>query len=133
MKQIVTILLFFIGVTGSATAHQYDITEFGATPGDGSDDTTAIGNALTACGNAGGGTVFVPAGTFIVSRRNNETPILEVPSDTTLCGAGTASILKFAVDVNQSNFWRMIGAPVDGGAKNIVIRDIHPTFRTSRR
>ena len=92
---------------------------------DGSDDTTAIENALTACGNAGGGTAFVPAGTFIVSRRNNETPILEVPSDTTLCGAGTASILKFAVDVNQSNFWRMIGAPVDGGAKNIVIRDIH--------
>jgi hypothetical protein len=109
----------------SAAAEEFDITEFGATANDATDDTSAIEDALTACGQAGGGTVFVPAGTFILSRRNAESPILEVPPNTTVRGEGTASTLKFAAGVNESNFWRMIGAPVAGGTKNVVIRDLH--------
>jgi len=125
MKLIATILSLLVGVTIPAMAGEHDITEFGATAGDQSDDTTAIENALTACADAGGGTVFVPAGTFILSRRDSESPILEIPPNTTLRGEGAASILKFAAAVNQSNFWRMIGAPVKGGTKNVVIRDLH--------
>lgn len=125
MKLIATILSLLAGVTIPAMAGDYDITDFGATAGDQSDDTTAIENALTACADAGGGTVFVPAGTFILSRRDSESPILEIPPNTTLRGEGAASILKFAAAVNQSNFWRMIGAPVKGGTKNVVIRDLH--------
>ncbi|GAA4449036.1 right-handed parallel beta-helix repeat-containing protein [Novipirellula rosea] len=125
MKLIATILSLLLGVTIPAMAGDYDITEFGATAGDQSDDTTAIENALTACADAGGGTVFVPAGTFILSRRDSESPILEIPPNTTLRGEGAASILKFAAAVNQSNFWRMIGAPVKAGTKNVVIRDLH--------
>lgn len=125
MKLYTAIMLAFAAVGGSLQAKEFDITQYGATPNDDTDDTTAIENTLTACAEAGGGTVLVPAGTFLLSRRNNESPILEVPSDTTVRGEGAASILKFDPAVNQSNFWRMIGAPVDGGAKNIVIRDLH--------
>jgi len=119
----VAIVVLLVGQPLSAG--EFNITEYGATPNDQTDDTTAIENALAACGEGGGGTVLVPAGTFILSRRNNESPILEVPPDTTLRGEGTASILKFDPAVNQSNFWRMIGAPVATGTKNVVIRDLH--------
>lgn len=116
-----TIWILSCGVS----AAEFDITQFGATPNDQTDDTGAIEDALAACGEAGGGTVSIPAGTFLLSRRNNESPILEIPSDTSLRGEGAASILKFDPRVNQSNFWRMIGAPVATGAKNIVIRDLY--------
>ena len=126
MKSIMTAcLLTAVCASTAVFAAEFNITQFGATPDDQTDDTTAIEDALSACAQAGGGTVFVPAGTFILSRRNNETPILEVPPNTTLRGEGTASTLKFASGVNQSNFWRMIGAPVDGGTRNVVIRDLH--------
>ncbi|MBG88693.1 MAG: hypothetical protein CMO80_17575 [Verrucomicrobiales bacterium] len=109
----------------SASAAEFDITKFGATPNDTSDDTSAIEDAFAACGKAGGGTVFIPSGTFIISRRGPESPILEVPSNTTIRGEGNASIIKYDPKVNQSNFWRMIGAPVKGGCTNVVIRDLH--------
>lgn len=125
MKLITIILPLAMSVTSQMTAAEFDITEFGATSGDVTDDTPAIENALAACAEAGGGTVFVPAGTFILSRHGAESPILELPPNTTLRGEGTASTLKFASEVNQGNFWRMIGAPVKGGTKNVVIRDLH--------
>lgn len=125
MKLITIILPLAMSVTSQVTAAEFDITEFGATSGDVTDDTQAIENALAACAEAGGGTVFVPAGTFILSRHGAESPILELPPNTTLRGEGTASTLKFASEVNQGNFWRMIGAPVKGGTKNVVIRDLH--------
>ena len=93
--------MLFCNVSSSLAAAEFDITRFGATPDDKSDDTAAIEDALTACGRAGGGTVFVPTGTFILSRRNSETPILEMPPNPTLRGEGTSSILKFATDVNK--------------------------------
>jgi len=108
-----------------AQAKEYDITQFGATGDDLSDDTAAIEKALAQCAADGGGRVLIPAGTFILSRHGVESPILEAPSNTTIQGEGAASILKFDPKVNDSNFWRMIGAPVDGGAKNITIRDLH--------
>ena len=125
MKIVTTFIIAFTLFSVTIQAKEFEITNYGAVPNDEGDDTTAIENALTACKAAGGGTVFIPAGTYILSRRNNESPILEIPPDTTLRGEGAASILKFDAKVNQSNFWRMIGAPVDGGTKNVVIKDLH--------
>ncbi len=125
MRLLIAFVICFSTLVGTSTAKEFNITDYGATAGDETDDSTAIENALAACGEAGGGTVFIPAGTFFLSRRNNESPILEVPPNTTLRGEGAASILKFNPGVNQSNFWRMIGAPVVGGTKNVVIRDLH--------
>lgn len=42
----------------------YDISDYGAVPGAGELATAAIQSAIDAAGAAGGGTVFVPAGTF---------------------------------------------------------------------
>lgn len=117
-------LTLFIPIFSGLSA-EFDITQFGATPNDATDDTSAIEDALAACGKANGGTVFIPAGTFILSRRGAESPILEIPSNTTVRGEGAASILKYDPKVNQGNFWRMLGAPVATGTTNVVIRDLH--------
>jgi hypothetical protein len=125
MRLLANTLLVCALQSVTVQAAEFEIVQFGATAGDETDDTAAIEEALAACGQAGGGTVVIPAGTFMLSRRNNESPILEVPPNTTIRGEGAASVLKFAANVNQSNFWRMIGAPVDGGTQNVVIRDLH--------
>ncbi len=125
MRFIASIWLVWALPWAALPAGEFEITRFGATADDQTDDTAAIEAALAACAQADGGTVVVPAGTFMLSRRNNESPILEVPPNTTIRGEGAASTLKFAAEVNQSNFWRMIGAPVDRGTNNVVIRDLH--------
>ncbi|MBM3892311.1 MAG: hypothetical protein FJ388_24615, partial [Verrucomicrobia bacterium] len=73
-----------------AWSADFDIQRFGATANDASDDTLAIRAAFEACEKAGGGRVIVSVGTYIVSRQKNESPILEVPSNTILQGEGTA-------------------------------------------
>ncbi len=108
-----------------AFGETFDITKYGATADDDTDDTAAIERALEACGEAGGGTVLVPKGVFFLSRHGPESPILEVPSNTVFTGIGPASTLKFTDDANRGNFWRMIGAPVATGTKNVIIRDLH--------
>ena len=79
MRLLIAFVICFSTLVGTSTAKEFNITDYGATAGDETDDSTAIENALAACGEAGGGTVFIPAGTFFLSRRNNESPILEVP------------------------------------------------------
>jgi hypothetical protein len=72
-----------------------NVKSFGA-KGDGTtDDTAAIQKALTAAGNAGGGTVYVPAGTY-------KTGPLTIPQNVTLRGAGiAATTLQLAPTVSQ--------------------------------
>ena len=113
--------LVLLASTLSAT--EFDITRYGATPDDATDDTLAIRSALAACGAAGGGDVVVPKGVFIVSRQKSETPVLAIPSKTTVRGVGEGSVLKFAAQVNESNFWRMLGSVED--VSDITIRDLH--------
>lgn len=66
----------------------FDITDYGA-EGDGTtDDTAAIAAAITAADNAGGGIVWVPAGTFLTDHQ-------DVPQGVDVVGANrTASVLK---------------------------------------
>lgn len=55
--------------------------------GDGStDDTTAIQNALNAAATAGGGIVYLPAATYVISN-------VAIDTNVVLCGAGWSSIL----------------------------------------
>jgi hypothetical protein len=106
------------------SAATFNVVDYGATPNDETDDTAAVAKTLAACDAAGGGTVFVPAGTFVITRQGAESPILVVPSNTTLCGEGAASTLQFPKRASESNFWRMLGNAKEGG-RNIVIRDLH--------
>ncbi|QDU81199.1 Pectate lyase superfamily protein [Polystyrenella longa] len=105
-------------------AAQYNIEDYGAIANDELDDTLAIRKAFSACEEADGGEVFIPAGIFIVSRQGTESPIIEIPSNTTVSGEGTSSTLKFDPEVNNTNFWRMLGAGPTG-CQNVTIRDIH--------
>ena len=126
MSRPISILAAFLGLLAPALVARAEVNvrDFGATPDDGTDDTKAIVAALAACAKAGGGSVYVPAGTYLVSRQGKENPVLEVPSNTTVRGDGAASVLKFDPRVNQSNFWRMIGAS-QTDARNVTIRDLH--------
>ncbi|WP_019534683.1 glycoside hydrolase family 28 protein [Paenibacillus ginsengihumi] len=65
----------------------YNITDFGA-KGDGTtDNTKAIADAIAACQNGGGGTVYVPAGTYLTG------PIVLVSHMTLYVEAG--AVLRF--------------------------------------
>lgn len=126
MKTTSLLALPVIALFTSATisAATFNIVDFGASPNDETDDTVAVAKALAACGEAGGGTVFVPAGDFLISRVKPESPILAIPSNTVLCGEGAASTLRFPQRASESNFWRMLGhAPA--GVRNVTIRDLH--------
>ncbi len=120
----VLLLLSIFAWTSNVLAARYNIEDYGATANDEVDDTLAIRKALSACEEAGGGEVFVPAGIYRVARQGSESPILEIPSNTTLFGEGGASILKFDPGVNKSNFWRMLGAGPTG-CRNVTIRNLH--------
>lgn len=60
----------------------FNVRAYGAVGNGSTDDTTAIQSALTACRIAGGGTVYVPEGVYLVSN------ILQIGSNTNLIGAG---------------------------------------------
>ncbi len=127
------ILLIALSLALPLAAAEFDITKFGATPDDASDDTLAIRAAMSACATAGGGEVIVPQGVFIVSRQKSESPIISIPSNTTVRGNGDGSVLIFSAKVNETNFWRMIGSSED--CADIVIRDLrldgantHPAY-----
>lgn len=122
-KQQLVVILILSLFGGNAAADEFAITDYGATADDATDDTQAINATLAACKAAGGGTVVIPAGTFLVSRQGSESPILEIPSQTTVRGEGDRSILKYTAAVNDSNFWRMLGAGQD--AHDITVRDLH--------
>lgn len=86
----------------------YDVTLYGAT-GDGvTDDRPGIQSALDACGAAGGGTVFIPNGTYIVTRTSvGEEGCLYIPSNVTLMGESrNGAIIKLAA--GQLGFTRPI-------------------------
>lgn len=62
MKIIFFILLLFSGVLHAQT---YNVRDFGAVADETTINTAALQKAVDACNTKGGGTVYVPAGTFI--------------------------------------------------------------------
>ena len=112
-------LLWSLAICGNTHAATYDVTEapFNAT-GDGvTNDTTAINLALATAYNDGGGTVFLPAGTYVVDR-------LDIGSNTEIVGdrAG-ATVLKRATSSDQA----MLVADATGtvpGATGIIVSKI---------
>src|SRR5271170_452807 len=95
------VVFMVAGATMSSTssATTFDVREFGA-KGDGKTlDTAAIQKALDECGNAGGGTVRFPAGTYLSQ------PLLLRTKTTVLLEAG-ATLLATP---NQSDFMKVPG------------------------
>lgn len=74
------------------SAIYYNVAAYGAV-GDGvTDDLTEIQAAINAAGDAGGGTVFFPPGTYLVSNR------IAPRSNVTLLGIKNISILKISIN-----------------------------------
>ena len=99
----------------------YDVRTYGAV-GDGlTDDTVALQAALTACRVAGGGTVYLPPGTYLVAP--TATVWLGVGSNTTVCGDGPATIVK--VKNNAGDYKQLFGAypTVATAISNLTFRD----------
>lgn len=84
-----------LGTEAALGATVFDVRDFGAA-GDGShDDRPAIQTALDKAG-AQGGSVYVPPGTYRVTRYATSNYALRVPSGVTLYGAGDSSVIRLA-------------------------------------
>ncbi|MFV0265838.1 MAG: hypothetical protein ACK5HT_01755 [Draconibacterium sp.] len=64
MKHI-KLFIFFIIITQISNAQTFNIANFGAKNGNGSNATTAVQSAIDACSKNGGGTVVFPVGTWL--------------------------------------------------------------------
>ena len=64
MNKLYYLMLLVLGFGGSLMAQTYNVQDFGAVANDGKMDTPAIQAAIDHCHEAGGGEVWVPAGTF---------------------------------------------------------------------
>jgi len=110
MKTPLALFVFSLGITycfaaGPPTAGRgpeskiFDVRVFGA-KGDGTSlDTKAIQEALDACGQAGGGVVKFPAGTYLSQP-------LTIRTETTVQLEAGATLLA---STNQSNFMKVPG------------------------
>jgi len=112
MRAIFSCFLFFlIGCMHAQTTLDI-VTYGGATPNDLSDDRAAIQKTIDAVHAAGGGTVTIPAGTFLLSTVPDASPIqviaLKIYSNITLKGTGVGSILK--LKDHNGNWDTLIGA-----------------------
>ncbi|NIJ46467.1 hypothetical protein FHR24_002955 [Wenyingzhuangia heitensis] len=68
----------------------YNVTDFGAVPNDGKDDTQAINTTIETAGKNGGGIVFFPKGTFHVNLDTTQTQIVHINySNIILRGSGS--------------------------------------------
>jgi hypothetical protein len=92
----------------------FNVKDYGAIGNGIADDTAAIRAAIAASVTSGGGTIYFPNGTYIVSQQT-DTACLIIPSNTTLFGQSKESaIIKLAA--GQPAFTRPILVGVVGGA-----------------
>lgn len=104
----------------------FNVKDFGAV-GDGiTDDTAAIQAALDAADEAGGGTVVIPEGTFIISSAGRAAAgSLQIHSNTELTGAGMGETILKLADGSDTKISGLIRtAPAGEVDHDIVIRDL---------
>jgi hypothetical protein len=80
----------------SVSSQVYNVRDFGAVGNGVADDRAAIQAAINAASAAGGGTVYLPRGTYVVTKNPAGAYCLSVPSRIRMTGSGPASIVKTA-------------------------------------
>jgi parallel beta-helix repeat protein len=88
----------------------FNVSHYGAT-GLGADYTTQIQEAVDACGAAGGGIVFIPAGSYLT------TGITVSNANVSICGTGVTSSLELTSGAAQSDILSVTG-------DNCAVRDL---------
>jgi hypothetical protein len=111
----------------------FDVTQppFGADPTDGADATAAIQAAIDAAAAAGGGVVFLPAGTYHVAPRGDDKTALSIQnSNTILRGAGKDATFLLNTSFERGTVLRIAPRALTFGDYVNVTADLdHPTHR----
>jgi hypothetical protein len=102
----------------AALADVVSVKDFGAAGNGVADDTAAIQAALDAVAGRGGGTVLVPAGTYVVAP-SGATTWLKVGSDTTVQGAGESATV-FRVKKDAGDYQTIFGQ----ASPSAVVRNV---------
>lgn len=103
----------------------FDARDYGATPDDNTDDTAAIQAALDAAHAAGGGHVYLGAGTYTISGTGKASDgALRVYSNTEFSGDGMGKTILKLADGWSSKITGLIRTPVNQVTENVVIRDL---------
>lgn len=104
----------------------FNVRDYGA-KGDGSTlDTAAIQRALDAAYQAGGGVVYIPAGTYIVHSMSGKASdgALQIRSNVSLVGDGMGRSNLKVMDGEDSKITGIVRTPSGEVTKNVVIRDV---------
>jgi parallel beta-helix repeat protein len=103
----------------------FDPRDYGANPDDNIDDTAAIQAALDAARDAGGGHVYLSAGTYIISSTERASKGgIRIHSNTELSGDGIGKTILKVSDSQESKISGVIRTPVNEVTENVVIRDL---------
>ncbi len=82
----------------SAIDAVFDVTDYGATPNDATDDAPAFRSAIAAADAVAGSTVYVPAGTYLMDRPSDSVigiVRMQNVTDVDVVGDGVTSVVKF--------------------------------------
>lgn len=134
-----------LGTAATKTANWINVKDHGAVGNGVADDTVAIQSALDACGNAGGGTVYLPAGIYrhnktiqsplvggpgmgdITARTYSENKhSLHVWSNTTVQGDGPGATVLKPLDSALGNMQTILTwpSPSETRVKRVTVRDL---------
>jgi len=94
---------------------QFNVKNYGAKGNGRANDTAAIQAALDAARDAGGGRVYLPGGTYLVSPATDV--VFGVASNIEFAGDGPSSIIKIKGGKYNAVFWN------DGGGENLAFHD----------
>lgn len=110
------------------------VTQYGADPSGAADSTTAIQSAIQAAGTAGGGIVYLPAGTYKVKPQGSDNSALWINrNNVVLRGAGKASTFIYNDSTSMRNKAVIRMAPLVSGdwftpvnTPTSLRSDVHP-------
>jgi hypothetical protein len=105
----------------------FNVMTYGATGNGSTDDTTAIQAAITACINAGGGTVYFPAGTYKISSTLNIHPTVitnNMCQSVVLRGDGAQSTVIMSYVTGAATSWYVANNGNPSYSSGTGLRDI---------
>lgn len=103
----------------------FDARDYGANPYDDIDDTAAIQAALDAAHAAGGGQVYLAAGTYTISGTGTASDgALRVYSNTEFYGDGMGQTVLRLADGYSDKITGLIRTPVNEVTTDVIIRDM---------